>query len=107
MRKITDKLRRINPFARKNDGPLPRPPSTTAQNMVKNFQETVKIYEQGKKYYDCLLYTSLPHEVVHEERLAAARRTQYELVAVGGDAGLHRQVADVEVQGLPPRAGTA
>ena len=28
--------------------------STTAQNMVKNFQETVKIYEQGKKYYDAL-----------------------------------------------------
>ena len=23
--------------------------STTAQNMIKNFQETVKIYEQGKK----------------------------------------------------------
>ena len=28
--------------------------TTTAQNMVKNFQETVKIYEQGKKYYDAL-----------------------------------------------------
>lgn len=28
--------------------------STTAQNMVKSFQETVKIYEQGKKYYDAL-----------------------------------------------------
>ena len=28
--------------------------STTATNMVKNFQETVKIYEQGKKYYDAL-----------------------------------------------------
>lgn len=28
--------------------------STTAQNMVKNFHETVKIYEQGKKYYDAL-----------------------------------------------------
>ena len=26
--------------------------TTTAQNMVKNFRETVKIYEQGKKYYD-------------------------------------------------------
>ena len=22
--------------------------------MIKNFQETVKIYEQGKKYYDAL-----------------------------------------------------
>jgi len=28
--------------------------STTASNMVKNFQETVKVYEQGKKYYDAL-----------------------------------------------------
>lgn len=26
--------------------------SKTATNMVNNFQETVKIYEQGKKYYD-------------------------------------------------------
>ena len=26
--------------------------SKTAANMVNNFQETVKIYEQGKKYYD-------------------------------------------------------
>ena len=28
--------------------------SSTAQNMLKSFQETVKIYEQGKKYYDAL-----------------------------------------------------
>lgn len=28
--------------------------SSTASNMVKNFNETVKIYEQGKKYYDAL-----------------------------------------------------
>lgn len=26
--------------------------STTASNMISNFKETVKIYEQGKKYYD-------------------------------------------------------
>ena len=43
----------------------------------------------------------LSHEVVHEERLAAARRTQHELVAVRGDAPLHGQVADVEVQRFP------
>ena len=29
--------------------------TTTAQNMVRNFRETVKIYEQGKKYYDVLM----------------------------------------------------
>ena len=28
--------------------------SKTASNMVSNFQETVKIYRQGKKYYDAL-----------------------------------------------------
>lgn len=28
--------------------------STTAQNMINNFKETVKIYEQSKKYYDAL-----------------------------------------------------
>lgn len=28
--------------------------STTASNMVNNFKETVKVYEQGKKYYDAL-----------------------------------------------------
>ena len=28
--------------------------SKTATNMVSNFQETVKIYEQGKKYYEAL-----------------------------------------------------
>lgn len=28
--------------------------STTAKNMIANFKETVKIYEQGKKYYDAL-----------------------------------------------------
>ena len=28
--------------------------SPTATNMINNFKETVKIYEQGKKYYDAL-----------------------------------------------------
>ncbi|MGL5913288.1 MAG: DUF4141 domain-containing protein [Bacteroidales bacterium] len=28
--------------------------SSTARNMISNFQETVKIYEQGKQYYDAL-----------------------------------------------------
>lgn len=28
--------------------------SKTASNMINNFKETVKIYEQGKKYYDAL-----------------------------------------------------
>ena len=28
--------------------------SSTASTMIKSFQETVKIYEQGKEYYDAL-----------------------------------------------------
>jgi len=28
--------------------------STTATNMIRNFEETVKIYRQGKEYYDAL-----------------------------------------------------
>ena len=28
----------------------------TATNMVSNFQETVKIYQQGKKYYDACFF---------------------------------------------------
>ena len=28
--------------------------SSTATNMINNFKETIKIYEQGKKYYDAL-----------------------------------------------------
>ena len=39
--------------------------------------------------------------MVHEEGLAAARRTQHKFVTVGRDAPFHRQVADVEVQRFP------
>lgn len=38
--------------------------------------------------------------MVHEERLPAAARSQHELVAVGDDAALHRQVGDVDMQRL-------
>ena len=46
----------------------------------------------------------LSYEVVHEERLAAARGTEHELVAVGDDAALHGQVGDVQMQGLAREA---
>ena len=42
----------------------------------------------------------LSDEVIHEERLAASRRTEHELVAVGCHAFSHRQVRDVYVQRL-------
>ena len=49
--------------------------STTAQNMIKNFQETVKIYEQGKKYYDALKSVN---NLVRD-----ARKVQQTIVMVG------------------------
>ena len=42
----------------------------------------------------------LAHDVVHEETLSAARRPKYELVSVGGDTLLHRQITNVNVQWL-------
>ena len=42
----------------------------------------------------------LSDQMVHEERLAAARRTQHELVSVRCHAPLHRKVGDVDVQRL-------
>ena len=47
-----------------------------------------------------VLFPVLPQEVVGEERLSRTRRPQDELVAVRGDALLHRQVGDVEMNRL-------
>ena len=44
------------------------------------------------------LLVILAHHVVGEERLSAATRPKYELVAVGGDAFLHGQIRNVDVQ---------
>ena len=49
--------------------------SKTATNMVANFQETVKIYEQGKKYYDALKSV---HNLVKD-----ARKVQQTILMVG------------------------
>ncbi|EGF49269.1 conserved domain protein [Bacteroides fluxus YIT 12057] len=43
------------------------------------------------------LFVILPDKVVREEGLAASRRSEYELVAVGDDSLPHGQVADVQV----------
>lgn len=39
--------------------------TTTASNMIKNFQETVRIYQQGKEYYDAL---KAVHNLVKDAR---------------------------------------
>ena len=49
--------------------------STTAQNMWSNFQETVKIYKQGKAYYDAL-------KSVHD-LVKGARKVQQTILLVG------------------------
>lgn len=49
--------------------------STTAQNMISNFKETVKIYEQGKAYYDKLKSV---HNLVKD-----ARKVQKTILMVG------------------------
>lgn len=49
--------------------------ATTATNMVKNFEETVKIYKQGKEYYDRLKSI---HDLVKD-----AKKVQNTILLVG------------------------
>lgn len=49
--------------------------TTTASNMIKNFQETVKIYKQGKEYYDALKSVS--------NLVKDARKVQKTILLVG------------------------
>ena len=46
----------------------------------------------------------LAYQMVGEERLAAARRSEDELVAVGGYAAFHRLIANIQVDGLTRKA---
>mgnify|MGYP000555942807 CR=1 FL=1 len=57
--------------------------STTAQNMWSNFQETVKIYEQGKAYYDAL-------KSVHD-LVKGARKVQQTVLLVGDVSEIYVQ----------------
>lgn len=49
--------------------------SATAERMLSNFQETVKIYEQGKEYYDKL---KAVHNLVKD-----ARKVQQSVLLLG------------------------
>ena len=55
--------------------------SSTAQNMIKNFQETVKIYQQGKDYYDALKSV---HNLVKD-----ARKVQKSILLIGEISGIY------------------
>jgi len=55
--------------------------STTATNMVNNFKETVKIYQQAKKYYDAL------QQVNHLVR--DARKVQQTVLILGDISGYY------------------
>lgn len=49
--------------------------STTAQNMIRNFEQTVKIYEQGRQYYNALKSV---HNLVKD-----ARKVQKTVLLIG------------------------
>jgi len=49
--------------------------STTAKNVISNFQETAKIFQQGKQYYDALKSV---HDLVKD-----ARKVQQTILLVG------------------------
>ena len=61
--------------------------SKTATNMVSNFQETVKIYQQGKKYYDALKSVN--------NLVKDARKVQQTILMVG-------DITDIYVTFIPP-----
>ena len=55
--------------------------SSTAANMLKNFQQTVRIYEQSKKYYDALKKVS--------NLVRSARKVQQSILLVGEISDLY------------------
>ena len=55
--------------------------SATAENMLQNFQETVKIYQQAKAYYDKLQAVSDP--------VRSARKIQKCILLVGEISGIY------------------
>jgi len=55
--------------------------SATAQSMLQNFQETVKIYEQGRQYYDAL---KAVNNLVRD-----ARKVQKTILLVGDISGIY------------------
>ena len=80
--------------------------SSTAANMLKNFQQTVRIYEQSKKYYDALKTVS--------NLVRSARKVQQSILLVGEISDLYmtgyrRMLADenftpAEQARIAPRA---
>ena len=64
--------------------------SSTAQTMIKSFQETVKIYEQGKRYYDALKSVS--------NLVRSARKVQQCILLVG-------EISDIYVDGYRRMVG--
>lgn len=64
MRKITDKLRRINPFAKKNADPLPRPlPGDPSLRVVKVFVEGYEDVAFWRGVFDCFSNPYLYFEI--------------------------------------------
>lgn len=77
--------------------------SKTATNMVSNFQETVKIYQQGKKYYDALRSVN--------NLVKDARKVQQTILMVGDITDIYvnsfqRMLRLHDRQGAHGRGGT-
>ncbi len=70
---------------------------TVADKVAQSLIGVAGVYQQDMG----TLLIILAHQVVGEERLSAARRSEYELVAVGCYAPFHRLVGDVEVYRSP------
>ena len=64
--------------------------TTTATNMIKNFEETVKIYQQGKAYYDALKSI---HNLIRD-----ARKVQKTVLMIG-------EISDIYVNSFQKMLG--
>lgn len=64
--------------------------TTTATNMIKNFEETVKIYQQGKAYYDALKSI---HNLIRD-----ARKVQKTILMIG-------EISDIYVNSFQKMLG--
>ena len=66
-------------------------------------QPLIRVTRIDKQHMRTLLVI-LPYHMVGEEGLSTARRTEDELVAVGDDTTLHRQIRNIQMDRLARQA---
>ena len=73
--------------------------SSTAQNMINNFKETVKIYEQGKKYYDALKsVNNLVKDAPGDRTAAKIEKLLAWLESLKAELGIPKSIREAGVQ---------